>query len=71
MEAVVEFKKLVASASILGIVVCKFSHWQEACPVILLQVHKGFEVYFHCAVLSLSLAIGLKMESSKESSLDS
>ena len=71
MEAVVEFKRRVAGAGVLGIVVGKLSYWQEPCPVILLSVHKGSEVCLHCAVLSLCLAIGLRMESRRESSLNS
>ena len=69
IEAAVEFKRRVASADIFGVVLCKLSHWQEACLVILLLVYKGSEVYFHCAVLSLCLAIGLRMESRRESFL--
>ena len=70
MEAAVEFKRCVANAGIFGIVVCELSHWQQVCPVILLLVHKGSEVCLYCAVLSLCLAISLRMESRRESSLD-
>ena len=70
MEAAVEFERRVAGAGVLGIVVGELSHWQELCSVILLPVHEGSEVCLHCAVLPLCLAIGLRMESRKESSLD-
>ena len=70
MEAAVEFERCVAGASIYDIVVYKLSYWQEACPVILLPVHKGSEVCLYCTILSLCLAIGLRMESRRESSLD-
>ena len=70
MKVVVEFKRCVAGAGILDIIVCKLSRWQKVYPVILLPVHKHSEVYFHYAFLSLCLAIGLKMESYKKSSLD-
>ena len=70
MEAAVEFERRVAGAGILGIVVGKLSHWQEPCPVILLPVHKGSEVCLYCAILPVCLAIGLWMESRRESSLD-
>ena len=70
MEAAVEFKRRVANTSILDIVICKLSHWQEVCLVILFPVHKSSEVCFHCTVLSLCLAIGLRMESHREYSLD-
>ena len=71
IEAIVEFKRRVAGAGVLGIVVGKLSHWQEPCLVILLPVHKGSEVCLHCAVLPFYLAIGLRMESHRESSFDS
>ena len=70
MEAAVEFERRVAGAGILGVDVCELSHWQEAYPVILLPVYENSEVYFHCAVLSLCLASGLRMESHRESSFD-
>ena len=71
MEVAVEFKRYIAGAGILGIIICKFSHWQEVCPVILILVHKGSEVFLYCAVLSLYLAISLRIESHKEFSFDS
>ena len=70
-EAAVEFERRVAGAGVFGIVVGEFSHWQEPCPVILLPVHEGSEVCLYCAVLPFCLAIGLRMESCRESSLDS
>ena len=63
MEAAVEFEKRVSGVGVLGIIVCELSHWQQACPVILFSVHEGSEVCLHYAVLSLCLAIGLRMES--------
>ena len=71
MEAAIEFEKRVAGAGVLGIVVSELSHWQEPCTVILLTVYEGSEVCLHCAVLPLCLAIGLRMESRRKSSLDS
>ena len=71
IEAAVDFKRRVVGASILGIVVCKLSYWQKACLVILLLVYKSFEVCLHCAILSLSLPIGLRIESRKKFFLES
>ena len=70
MVVAVEFKRRMASTSILGIVICKFSYWQEVCPVILFLIHKGPEVCLHCTVLSFGLAIGLKIKSCRKFSLD-
>ena len=71
MEVAVEFEKRVAGTGIFGIIVYKLSYWQEACPVILLLVYKSSEVCLYCAVLSFCLAIGLKIENPRESSLNS
>ena len=70
MEAAVEFERCVAGTGILDIVVCKLSHWQKPCPVILFSVYKDSEVCFLYAILSLCLAIGLRIESRRESFLD-
>ena len=66
MVAAVEFKRHVAYTCILGIVVYKFSHWQEVYPVILSPVYKRSEVYLHYAILFFCLTIDLKMESNGE-----
>ena len=66
IKAAIEFKRCVAGAGIFNMVVCKLSHWQEACSVILLLVYKSSEVCFHCTVLSLCLTIGLRTESRRE-----
>ncbi len=56
MVAAIEFEQGVTSASIFGIVIGKFSHQQQPCPIILLQIHECFEVHFYRAVLSFDLA---------------
>ena len=71
MVAAVEFKMCVSNTGIFGIVLCKFSYWQEACLVILFLVHQSSEVCFYCAVLPFGLAINVRMESCRESSFDS
>ena len=70
MEAAVEFKRQVAGVGILGIVVYKLSHWQEAYPVILFLVHKSSELCLYYAVMFFCLAIGLRIESCREFFLD-
>ena len=70
MEAAVEFKKRVAGGGIFGIDVCKLSHYQEACPVYQFSVYKSSEICLQYAVLSLYLAIGLRIKSHRESSFD-
>ncbi len=63
MVSAMEFKRGVTGAGILGIVVGKFRHWQQSCPIILLPIDECFEVYFYRAILSLGLAICLQLES--------
>ena len=70
MISAIELEKCVAGAGILGIVVSELCHGKKPCPIILLEVDKGLEVGFHRTILSLSLAIRLRMEGGGESSLD-
>ncbi len=68
--ASVEFKRCVADARILDVVVGKLSYWKESSPIVLLIIDKNFEVSFYCTVLPLGLAISLRVEGSRELSLD-
>ena len=70
MEAAVEFKKRIAGAGIFGVVIFKLNYWQKAYRVILLSVHKGSEICFYFAIWSFYLAIGLRIKSCRESSLN-
>ena len=63
----VQLKRCIADAGIFRIIIGKFSHWNESCPVILLKVDKGLEVGFHRAVLPLGLVVSLKVEGGKKS----
>ena len=70
MKAAIEFKRRVAGAGVFGIVLGKLSHWQEPYPVILFPVYECSEVCLYYAFLPFCLAIDLRMESCRESSLD-
>ena len=64
MIAVVQLKRRMTSAGIFGIVVRKFSHWQQYCPVILLEIDKGSKIGLHGTVLLLGLAVSLRIKDS-------
>ena len=59
MISVVQLKKCMASADILGIIIGKLRYWKKLCPIILLEVDKGLEVDFHCTILPFSLDVHL------------
>ncbi len=63
--ATIELEQVVTDAGILGIVIGKFRYWQQLGPIILLLIDKCFEVFFYCTVLSLGLAICLRVEGCK------
>lgn len=69
--AIVEFKRDVASTQIFCIVIGKFSLWKELSSIILFIVDKSLKVGFHCTILSLNLAINLKVKNNKKLLLDS
>ena len=62
MVVTIKLKWDVIGASILGIVVGKFRHWQQSYLIILLSIDKYSEVYLHCTILLFYLAICLKVE---------
>lgn len=57
--AAVQLKKRVASASIFGIVICKFSYWQELGLIILFKIDENLKVSHYSTILPLGLAICL------------
>ena len=71
MVATVELKRQIVNIGIFGIIVYKFSYWQKACLVILLPIPQNSKVYLYYAIFSFGLAIGLRMERRKKSSLES
>ncbi len=60
--ATIEFERGMIGAGIFGIIVGKFRHWQQFCPIILLPIDKWSEVRFYHTVLSLDLTICLRVE---------
>ena len=70
MISTIELKKCMASTGILGIIVNKLCHKKKLCPIILLKVDKNLQIGFHYTILSLSLAICLRVESGKKSLLN-
>lgn len=59
---VIQLKKRMANVCIFGIGVCKFSHWQECCSVVLLEVDKNLEIMIFYSILTLYLTISYKMK---------
>ena len=64
MISAVELEKRVTGASILDIIISKLSYKKKPYPIILFEVDKAPKVGLHFAILSLGIAICLKMESS-------
>ena len=60
----------MAGTGILGIIVSKPCHKKKPCPIIVLKVDKGLEVGFDHTILSLNLAVCLRVEGGGKSSLD-
>ena len=70
MISTIELKRCVTGAGILGIVVSKLRHGKKPCPIILLEVDEGSEVGLYRTILSLNLAVRLRVEGGGESPLD-
>ena len=70
MISVIELKKYVVGAGVLGIIVGKLYHRKKLCPIILFEIDKKLKVGFNCTILPLSLAICLWVEGNGEFLLD-
>ena len=70
MISAIELKKYVANAGILGVIVDILYHKNKPCSIILLEVNKGLEVSFYCAILLFGLTVRLWIEDGKEFLLD-
>ena len=55
----IEFKRRMADASILGIIVDKLCYRKKLYLIILLKVDRSLEISFHYIILPLNLAICL------------
>lgn len=71
MIAAVQLKQNVISACIFCNIICKFSHWQEPCLVILFEVNKSSKKDFYSVVLLHYLAVNLKVKSGEKLLLNS
>ena len=60
----------MTSASIFRIIISEFSHRKKPSPIVLFVIDKNSEMSLHRTILSLGLAISLKVESSEEPLLD-
>ena len=59
------------NTSIFCIIISEFSYGKESSPIILFVIDKSLEISLNCGVLSLDLAISLRVKSSRELLLDS
>lgn len=56
----------MANTSILGIIIYKFSYWQEFGLVILFKINKNLRIRFYHTILTIILAINLKIKDNRE-----
>ncbi len=66
VETAVYLKRCITGAGIFRIIVSKFRYRKKLGLIVLFVIDKSSEISFHCTVLSLSLAISLKVESNGE-----
>ena len=66
MISAIKLKKRVADVGIPSVVIDKLRYKKKPCPIILLKVDKGLEISFHCTILSLRLAVRLRVEGDGE-----
>ncbi len=60
----------MTSTSIFYIIVSKYSHKKESGPIVLFIIDKNLEIGLYCTILSLSLAISLRVKNSEKPLLD-
>ena len=53
----IKFKKYMANASVLGIIISKLSYWQKLYLIILLKIDKNSKLSFYCTILLLDLVV--------------
>lgn len=66
MIIVIQLKKNVAGAYILGIVIDKLGYKQKPSPIVLLKIDKNLEIRFYYTILMFYLPICLKIKSGGE-----
>ena len=67
---VVELERHVPHASVSCIIISKFYHGQKPRLVVLFIINEDSKISFYCAVLPLSLAIGLRVKGSRKPPFD-
>ena len=70
MVLTVELERRGPGAGVFYVIISKFRHEQELCPVVLFVINKSYKVSFHYAILPLSLAVGLRVEGGREPPFD-
>ena len=70
MISIIELKKCMANAGILGVFISKLCYKKKLYPIILLKVDKDLKVSFHCAIQSFGLIVHLWVEGNRESLLN-
>ena len=63
---VVELKRHVPYIGVFCVIISKFCHEKEPCPIVLLIINENFKVNFYCAILLLRLSVSLSVKSSIE-----
>ena len=66
LQYYIELERFVTGVGILGIIVSKLCYRKKPCLIILFQVDKDPKIGFHCAILSLSLAVRLQVEGGRK-----
>lgn len=62
MIIAVELERCMTGACILGIVICELGYRQELSPIVLFQIDEYINISFQCAILSLGLAVCLRIK---------
>ena len=70
MISVIELKRCMAGASVLGIIVGKLHYRKKLCLIILLEVDENSEVDFYYTIQPFGQPVCLKVESVGESLFD-
>lgn len=66
----IEFERHMPSAVVFYIVISKFGHRYRFCPIVIFVTDKKPNISIYGTILSLGLAIGLKMKSYRKFLLD-
>lgn len=70
VETAVKLKRYMTNTDVFYIIVSKFGHRKKLGQIILFVINKNSKIDLHCTILSLGLAISLKIKSSRKLLLD-